>query len=382
MYTSASLSWPGVKRASVRWSAAFVAAAVALLVARELKPFLGQSAPLVTIFPVVAFVAWRCGLGPSFLSIVIALLGTKYWFVEPLHSLRVLSASQAIAFLMCVFACGLVAAMGEAWRRENDTLLNAQEELEDKVRRRTIELDRANQNLSELTARLLRLQDEERRRIARDLHDSIGQTMAVLGVNLSNVQSDIEGLLKTLDKVKDSQEIIRETTTSVRTISYLLHPPLLDENGLSSALPWYTEGFAQRSGIKVNLELPDDLGRLSRDSEVAIFRLVQECLTNIHRHSGGSNAKVSISCSDTDICVKVEDDGKGIPAHELRELASGGTPGVGVRGMRERIRQLGGSLEIVSEGTGRGTVIVTRMPFLAYEPPAEIASSSDATVPN
>jgi signal transduction histidine kinase len=162
----------------------------------------------------------------------------------------------------------------------------------------------------------------------------------------------------------------------------LLHPPLLDEHGLSSALPWYTEGFAQRSGINVNLELPEDLGRLSRDSEVAIFRVVQECLTNVHRHSEGSNARISISCSDTDVCVKVEDDGKGIPQHQLRELASGGTPGVGVRGMRERIRQLGGSLEIDSQGTGRGTVVVTRMPFVAYEPLAEIASSSDAAAAN
>jgi signal transduction histidine kinase len=382
MDTSASLSRPGFKRPFVRCLAALVAAAVALLVARELKPFLGQSAPLVTIFPAVAFAAWRCGLGPSFLSIAVGLLGTKYWFVEPLHSFRVLSVSQAITFLICVFACGLVAAMGEVWRRENGTLLNAQEELEDKVRRRTIELDRANQNLSELTARLLRLQDEERRRIARDLHDSIGQTMAVLGVNLANVQSDIERLLKTLDTVKDSQEMILETSTNVRTISYLLHPPLLDEHGLSSALPWYTEGFAQRSGINVNLELPEDLGRLSRDSEVAIFRVVQECLTNVHRHSEGSNARISISCSDTDVCVKVEDDGKGIPQHQLRELASGGTPGVGVRGMRERIRQLGGSLEIDSQGTGRGTVVVTRMPFVAYEPLAEIASSSDAAAAN
>jgi signal transduction histidine kinase len=182
-------------------------------------------------------------------------------------------------------------------------------------------------------------------------------------MNLSAVEADIERLMKAASVVKDSQELVRETSTNIRTISYLLHPPLLDDHGLSSALPWYIDGFSQRSKIEVDLKLPDDFGRLSRDSEIAIFRVVQECLTNIHRHSGSASAKISVRRSDSDIWVEVEDRGKGITPEKRSELASAGTPGVGIRGMRERVRQLGGSLEITSDGTSKGTVAVTRLPL-------------------
>lgn len=364
-------------RASVRWATALVSAVLALLLARGLRPFLGELAPFITAFPAVAIAAWRCGLWPSFASIAITVLGGIYWFIEPLHWFRIGSGSEAITLLVWVLACVIIVAVGEMNRRENEKLRNEQGALEEKVRQRTIQLNQANGNLSDLTARLLQLQDEERRRIARDLHDSIGQTTAVLGVNLSRIESELERVAKAISIVKDSQEIVRETSDNVRTISYLLHPPLLDENGLASALPWYVEGFSGRSGIPVKLELPGELGRLSRDAEVAVFRVVQESLTNIHRHSDAANAHIRLSRSSGDICVRIEDDGKGISTEKLHEMASAATPGVGIRGMRERIRQLGGTLQIDSKGVGKGTVVMIRLPFITREAGAEIPSSPD-----
>lgn len=384
----AGVSTSTFARASVRWATALVSAAIALLLARELHPFLGELAPFITAFPAVAITAWRCGLRPSLGTITITVVGGMYWFIEPLHSFRITTASQAITLLAWLMACCAIVAIGEMNRRENEKLWHEQGALEEKVRQRTKQLDQANGSLSELTARLLQLQDEERRRIARDLHDSIGQTTAVLGVNLARIETEMEHVAKVIGIVKDSQEIVRETGANVRTISYLLHPPLLDENGLSSALPWYTDGFSGRSGIHVELELPDDLGRLSHDSEVAIFRVVQESLTNIHRHSGAANANIRISRSNREVCVRIEDDGKGISPEKIREMASAGTPGVGIRGMRERIRQLGGTLQIDSKGVGKGAVVIIRLPFVSGEAPAqrpgsldEIASASPSAQP-
>jgi two-component system NarL family sensor kinase len=146
--------------------------------------------------------------------------------------------------------------------------------------------------------------------------------------------------------------LIRAMSREVRTISYLLHPPLLDEAGVSSAIRWFIDGFAERSKIKVDLELPDNFGRFSREAETTVFRVVQECLTNIHRHSGSPIAKVRIAHSDGFVLVAVADRGKGIPSEKLIEIDSAGKLGVGIRGMRERLRQLSGSLEIDSDGSG------------------------------
>ena len=185
--------------------------------------------------------------------------------------------------------------------------------------------------------------------------------LAALNMNLFAVGTDLERLTKTARSVTDSAALVREMSQEIRTISYLLHPPLLDEAGLPSALRWYIDGFAERSKVKVDLELPADFGRLSRELETAVFRTVQECLTNIHRHSGSPIAKVRIARSDGHVRVEVEDRGKGIPPEKQSKMASNGTPGVGIRGMRERLRQLGGRLEINSNG--KGTVIVARLPI-------------------
>ena len=302
--------------------------------------------------------------------VVLTVFDAKYSFFPITHSIRLLNTGELVGFFAFLFVSAGIITLGEASRRENEKLRMAQGDLEETVKQRTAALDEANRSLSELTARLLQSQDDERRRIARDLHDSLGQTMTVLGLNLSVIQTELERLMNTINTVKDSQELVRETSTNIRTISYLLHPPLLDEGGLASALPWYVEGFSERSKIEVALEIPDDLGRLPRDSEIAVFRLVQECLTNIHRHSGSNTATIRVTHTKSDICVEVKDQGKGIPSEKLQEMSSGGTPGVGIRGMRERVRQLGGSLRIDSHGSGKGTAIVARLPVIISEIPA------------
>jgi signal transduction histidine kinase len=347
-------------KTGTRYAVALLATVLALLVRLGLNPFLGDYVPYVTLFPAIAFCAWYCGVGPSILSVFLALIGSQYWLIAPGRSLRMVDTARAAGILAFLVFSGVLVVMGEARRRREDALWAAQLELEDAVQERTVELDRTNQSLRELSARLLQLQDDERRRIARELHDSVGQMLAALGMNLAVVGSDIERLTNTANRVNDSAALVQELSKEVRTISHLLHPPLLDEAGLASALRWYVEGFAQRSKIKVDLEFSADFGRLSRDSETAIFRTVQECLTNIHRHSDSATARIRVDVSDNNIRVEVEDRGKGIPAEKQSEMASTGTPGVGIRGMRERLRQLGGSLEVHSNG--KGTLVVARLP--------------------
>ncbi len=220
----------------------------------------------------------------------------------------------------------------------------------------------AEESLRVLSGQLMHLQDQERRRIARELHDSAGQILAALSMNLDLLEAGDQALTpETIKIVDESLRLVQELSTELRTISHLLHPPLLDEVGLASGLRSYLEGFTDRSKIRVDLELPGDLGRLPQDLETAIFRVVQECLTNIHRHSHSSTARVCITRSDGHLSVEVQDRGKGIPSEKRHALESGGTPGVGIRGMRERLRQLGGSLQI--ESNGEGTTVIARLPI-------------------
>src|SRR6266851_4874883 len=226
---------------------------------------------------------------------------------------------------------------------------------------------RTEENLRQLSARLLQLRDEERRHLARELHDSAGQTLAALSMNLTLLAQNGKSRHNPAEVLKESLGMVQELSDEVRTISHLLHPPLLDEVGLSSALRLYLDGFAERSKIKVDLQIPDDFGRLSRELETAIFRVVQECLTNIHRHSGSSVARIQASRQKNDVRIEVHDKGKGISPSKRSEMESAGKAGVGLRGMRERLRQLGGSLEIGSPRNGSGTIIVARLPVGAMQ---------------
>jgi signal transduction histidine kinase len=372
--TSARIS----SSAAARYAVAVCVTILAVALRWLLNPVLGDYLPYATLYPAVAFAAWFCGVGPSIVLTIAGMLAERYLLIAPQYSLSLPDGPQTVGLL--AFACGAAAiiAVGEVVRRDSAALHQAQGELEEKVQQRTAELAAANHNLGELSARLLHLQDEERRRIARELHDSVGQTLAALSMNLAAVGADIERLAKTATTIADSTALVNDMSSDIRTISYLLHPPLLDEAGLSSALSWYIKGFSERSKIDVDLQMPEDFGRLSRDLETAVFRVVQECLTNIHRHSGSPTARIVVAHADGYVRVEVEDRGRGIPSQKHAEITSSpsGTPGVGIRGMRERLRQLGGTLEIHSSGEGKGTLIRALLPIVSPQQQVETRSAT------
>ena len=246
-------------------------------------------------------------------------------------------------------------------KRAEEAQRRAHEELEVRVAERTAELRQANRSLRGLNARLLRLQDEERRRIARELHDSVGQLLAAMSMNVAIVSSEKEKLTaRAAEAVHENGSLVEQVLAEIRTLSYLLHPPLLDEMGLESALNWYVAGFSERSRIQAELKFSEGFGRLSAEMETAIFRIVQECLTNVHRHSGSARATIAVMRKADEIVVEVNDEGSGIPHEQLLQMEMGATTGVGFRGMRERIGELGGNLEVRSRNPG--TQIAVRLP--------------------
>jgi signal transduction histidine kinase len=212
----------------------------------------------------------------------------------------------------------------------------------------------------QLSARLLKLQDQERRKFARELHDGAGQLVASLIMNTDQLSKGEELNSEQKQLIADNAAMLQSLSKELGTISHLLHPPLLDEVGLSSALQWYVDGFGKRSGIATTLELDSNLGRLDPDAEIAIFRIVQECLTNVHRHSGSRKAVVRLHRSAGQVRLEVQDKGKGIPAEKQVSVLGFGRVGVGLRGMRERVRELGGKLEVRSEG---GTTVIATLPI-------------------
>jgi two-component system NarL family sensor kinase len=233
------------------------------------------------------------------------------------------------------------------------------------------------ESLRQLSARLLQLQDEERRHIARDLHDVTGQKLAVLSMALSRVLNRPNGNLDA-----DSQRALteslawsKEVAAEIRTLSYLLHPPLLDELGLSSAVKWYLAGFTSRTGILMETEIPSDIQRLSPDAEVAIFRVLQESLTNVHRYAESPNAVVRMDVTADEIKLEIQDFGKGVQSSRASSPnGSVARLGVGIQGMTERMRQLGGKLEITSS-PNKGTLVAATIPLssLAAIPPQSSA---------
>jgi two-component system sensor histidine kinase UhpB len=224
--------------------------------------------------------------------------------------------------------------------------------LDTQVQFRTQELERKHSDLRELSARLLESQDAERRHIARELHDSAGQTLVVLTLQLAQfVEDATQDAPQLAKKAGEIEQIVQRLNRELRTTSYLLHPPLLDEAGISSALSCYVQGLAERSSLKIDLRVADNFGRLPSEMELLIFRLVQESLTNIHRHSGSKTALIQLEREENSIRVKVEDHGTGMSPEKLAEIQSLGT-GVGIRGMRERLRHFHGDLTIESDDSG------------------------------
>ncbi len=227
---------------------------------------------------------------------------------------------------------------------------------------RVIERLRAEESLRQFSARLLKAQDEERRRIARELHDSTGQNLAALSMMLvKSIKDDSALAPQTRQSLDECRNLAEVCSHELRTLSYLLHPPLMDERGLPSALRWFTEGFAKRSGIQIHLELPPDLPRLPQEIEMAMFRIVQESLTNTHRHSESSTARIQLGVKQNQVQLVVHDNGNGFS----RARVGGHLPalGVGITGMSERVKELNGQMNI--ETNSSGTTVHVTVPFEA-----------------
>jgi PAS domain S-box-containing protein len=252
-------------------------------------------------------------------------------------------------------------------KRAEEILRQSHTTLESLVEQRTSALRR-------LSSRLLHAQDEERRRIARELHDSVGQCFTALKINVDLLRRS-ELSARTDKLLAESSALLDQALTETRTISYLLHPPLLEESGFASAARWYVDGFAKRSGVEVNLEIPIELVRLSDSVELGLFRVLQESLTNMHRHSGSPAVDIRLNLDGKRVILEVRDYGRGMPQELLQRFQEAGTGGgVGLAGMQERISELGGRLEI--SAADPGTVVTVLMPVSKRED--TLASSARA----
>jgi len=241
----------------------------------------------------------------------------------------------------------------QALRQSETNLRLANDRLESQVEQRTAALQ-------QLSTRVLRLQDAERRRVARELHDSLGQYLVGLKLNLDMLRQapDQAGLWT------ESQELMEQCVSEIRTLSYLLHPPMIDDVGLASAARWLVDGIAQRSGIQVSLDAPGDMARLPAEVEIGLFRVLQEGLTNVHRHSGASAANVLIRQEARQIILEIKDNGRGIRQEALSRFdLTGAGMGVGLSGMRERVRELGGRMKVKADSQGTSLLIVIPLPL-------------------
>ena len=378
------------------FAVALATSILAILLRAMLDPVLGHVAFYVTLYMAVAFVAVVCGVLPAVLSSVVGFLGIFYWFVDPRHSFLVVRRSEIHGIVGCFLVCLVLIGLGSATRRKqlrlNDTiaalrkeglqrqhaeqeLRQAHDELELRVEERTMALSQAlhslesevkvrqqaEQDLRRLSVRVLTMQDEERRRIARELHDSAGQTLAAIKMAVAALKFSDPKDSRLPQQLEDVNALLDEALREIRTTSYLLHPPLLDEVGLASAIRWFVEGFAQRSGIHVNCEISQHFERPSRHCELVLFRVLQESLTNVHRHSGASMADVRLSFDMDQFRLQVRDNGNGISREHLERLiATGGNAGVGIAGMRARVQELGGNFHIGSEESG--TTVTVQIP--------------------
>ncbi len=228
---------------------------------------------------------------------------------------------------------------------------------EQRIAEQTQQLYEANRELRHLSSRIVAIRDEERRRLGRELHDSQGQYLAAIKMNLEMIETT-DSALSNVQRtgLKEAINLLERSMREIRVISHLLHPPLLDEIGLQAVVPWYLNSFSERSGIQIDLEMPGEVTKLPDQIELAVFRVMQVCLTNVHRHSGSKVAKVKIVPQETSITLEVSDQGQGLSAHSDSRVV-----GVGITGMRERVRELGGEFEIKSSADG--TVVKAVLPI-------------------
>jgi PAS domain S-box-containing protein len=255
-------------------------------------------------------------------------------------------------------------------RENEDRLRSLAASLEDQVRTRTaelmqrsVEMEQQAEQLRALSTQLLASQDDERRRIARELHDSAGQIIAALGMNLAGVETHAKFNPPLSSALEDTQDLLRQLNREIRTTSYLLHPPLLDETGLPGALRWYIDGIKKRSGLDVELLVAEDFERLPADVELTLFRIVQESLTNIHRHSGSARATIRLTREASSVQLEVQDYGKGLPPESSHAPGMRPRMGVGIMGMRERVRHIGGKMTV--ESSPKGTTVCVKLPLSA-----------------
>ena len=275
--------------------------------------------------------------------------GADAYLAEPVDQLELLATVKAlIRMRQAQREARRQAAAAEIARKE---LQDANETLETRVRQRTAELERQRRDVQDLSSQLLQAQDEERRRISRELHDSTGQLLVALTLNLARLKSEQVWSNPDADAlIDDTTSMVDEMSRQLRTMSYLLHPPMLDEAGLLSAVRWYVNGFSARSSVEVTMDC-SDLGRLPAELEITLFRLIQESLTNIHRHSGSKTALIRLSRNGESVSLEVVDQGKGF---SFLNSVSDAAPkfGVGILGMKERVRRFGGAIDISSSPSG------------------------------
>jgi signal transduction histidine kinase len=370
-----------------RYGVAIATAALAIVLRWIFDPLLGHVAFYVTVYVAVAFCSVVCGYAPAIVSAIVGFMGIFYFFVDPRHSLSPTRPSEIHGVVGWFFVCAVLIVLGENHRKQQfrlrqsiaamtsaanerqraeAALQRTHDLLESRVVERTSQLTltlnrlerevterkRAEEQLRQLSVRLMTLQDEERRHIARDLHDTTGQTLAAMKMTTALIQrtaagSEMQRLLDDLNALTD------QAVQEIRTTSYLLHPPLLDEAGIASAVQWFVEGFSKRSGIQVNCEIAENLQRPPRNHELVLFRVLQESLTNVHRHSGASAATVRLNLAAAHFALEIADNGTGIPDDSLRRFHEDGHgTGVGLVGMRERVNELNGWFDIRSGPTG------------------------------
>ena len=360
---------------AARYALALGLTILALLVRWLINPVLGDLGPFLSVYAAVTLAAVYLGAGPATLTALIGLIGSSRWFL--LQGQLKFERSDLAYSAGFLLVSGIIILLAERSRRALLQVEAARQTLEQKVDERTRELQVALANLQaeikvraeaeearrRISARMLNIQDEERRRIARELHDSIGQTLAALKMTISSLSKVTSATAQPSPAISkcwdDVNALIDEAIRETRTISHLLHPPMLDELGFAASTSWYITGFARRSGIEVNVELPEEQPRFTESMDLTLFRVLQECLTNILRHSGSKKAEVRLEIAGQEVVLSVRDYGKGMTREQIEKFMTSGTDvGVGLGGMRERVRDLGGKVELQTPGAGT-TVKVT-----------------------